>query len=401
MLFGLPWPVFALSLATGLGMTLAVMSVTVTPSAGLQTAPEPWLASVPYGLQFCATMLAAYPLTALFATFGRKPVVLASVVLGVLAGGFSYFGVRSDSFLLLCLGTCSLGVFMAALASLRFAASELVTNDNRARALALTNFGGTFAAILGPSLAILAPSLLQMDFRQAVYLMMIVVVLVMSLLVLATPFGAKPGLTPVQAQSNAGDPQAISSALFVGTIFLFITFCGATSYGIMSGMMTATGLEMEQVGIADAPRTQLIQFHVLAMFGPSLVTGSILQRLGQRRFLTLGIVLLAAAPLTGLLAPAYWAFAASLIFLGFGWNFLYVGGSAIIAARFQGNDKFRSQGLYDTAASLFSAVATLSAAMILAQLSWNGLMVAAVVMIAIMILFAIVSGFGERGSPTA
>ena len=62
MLFGLPWPVFALSLATGLGMTLAVMSVTVTPSAGLQTAPEPWLASVPYGLQFCATMLAAYPI---------------------------------------------------------------------------------------------------------------------------------------------------------------------------------------------------------------------------------------------------------------------------------------------------------------------------------------------------
>ena len=99
MLFGLPWPVFALSLATGLGMTLAVMSVTVTPSAGLQTAPEPWLASVPYGLQFCATMLAAYPLTALFATFGRKPVVLASVVLGVLAGIFSYLGVRSDSFL--------------------------------------------------------------------------------------------------------------------------------------------------------------------------------------------------------------------------------------------------------------------------------------------------------------
>ena len=192
MLFGLPWPVFALSLATGLGMTLAVMSVTVTPSAGLQTAPEPWLASVPYGLQFCATMLAAYPLTALFATFGRKPVVLASIVLGVLAGIFSYLGVRSDSFLLLCLGTCSLGVFMAALASLRFAASELVTEDNRARALALTNFGGTFAAILGPSLAILAPSLLQMDFRQAVYLMMIVVVLVMSLLVLVTPFGTKP-----------------------------------------------------------------------------------------------------------------------------------------------------------------------------------------------------------------
>ena len=213
MLFGLPWPVFALSLATGLGMTLAVMSVTVTPSAGLQTAPEPWLASVPYGLQFCATMLAAYPLTALFATFGRKPVVLASIVLGVLAGVFSYLGVRSDSFLLLCLGTCSLGVFMAALASLRFAASELVTEENRARALALTNFGGTFAAILGPSLAILAPSLLQMDFRQAVYLMMIAVVMAMCILMVITPFGAKPTSTPAHGQPTTSDTSASTSVL--------------------------------------------------------------------------------------------------------------------------------------------------------------------------------------------
>jgi len=403
MMFGLPWAVFALSLATGLGMTLAVMSVTVTPSAGLQTAPEPWLASVPYGLQFCATMLAAYPLTVLFARLGRKPVVLASIVLGVLAGIFSYLGVRGDSFLFLCLGTCSLGVFMAALASLRFAASELVTDDNRARALALTNFGGTFAAILGPSLAILAPSLLGMDFRQAVYLMMIAVVLAMGILIAVTPFGAKPlsAKSKPSVSPQSTNDTANASVLFVGSIFLFITFCGATSYGIMSGMMTATGLEMEQVGIADAPRTQLIQYHVLAMFGPSLITGSILQRLGQRRFLTLGIVLLALAPLTGLLAPAYWAFAASLIFLGFGWNFLYVGGSAIIAARFKGNDKFRSQGLYDTAASLFSAIATLGAAMILAQLSWNGLMIAALVMIVAMVLFALASRFGERGSVTA
>ena len=107
-----------------------------------------------------------------------------------------------------------------AVGQFRFAASELVTVDNRARALALTNFGGTFAAILGPSLAILAPSLLQMDFRQAVYLMMIVVVLVMSLLVLVTPFGTKPALTHVQAQSVAGDPQTVLIGIVRGNDFL-------------------------------------------------------------------------------------------------------------------------------------------------------------------------------------
>ena len=163
--------------------------------------------------------------------------------------------------------------------------------------------------------------------------------------------------------------------------------------------MIATGLEMEQVGIADVPRTQLIQYHVLAMYGPSLFTGSILQRLGQRNFLSLGIFLLAMSPITGLFAPAYWAFAISLIFLGFGWNFLYVGGSAIIAARFTGQDKLRSQGLFDTATSMFSAIASISAAMILSVLSWNGLMYAGLAMIAIMVALALLTNFGKRGSP--
>ena len=398
MFLGLPWPVFALSLATGLGMTLGVMNVTVTPSAGLQTAPTPWLASVPYGLQFFATLLAAYPLTVLFGWLGRKLIVTASLSLGILAGVTGYLSVREDSFLYLCSAMFALGIFTASIASLRFAATELVTEQLRARALALTSFGGTFAALLGPTLAMLAPLLLGLDFRQSVYLVMIAVVFVIAILIIITPFGSKRAELSL-SKNDRPQGEDGNGILFAGTLFLFVTFCGATGYGIMSGVMIATGLEMEQVGIADVPRTQLIQYHVLAMYGPSLFTGSILQRLGQRNFLSLGIFLLAMSPITGLFAPAYWAFAISLIFLGFGWNFLYVGGSAIIAARFTGQDKLRSQGLFDTATSMFSAIASISAAMILSVLSWNGLMYAGLAMIAIMVALALLTNFGKRGSP--
>lgn len=398
MFLGLPWPVFALSLATGLGMTLGVMNVTVTPSAGLQTAPMPWLASVPYGLQFFATLLAAYPLTVLFGWLGRKLIVTASLSLGILAGVTGYLSVREDSFLYLCAAMFALGIFTASIASLRFAATELVTEQLRARALALTSFGGTFAALLGPTLAMLAPLLLGLDFRQSVYLVMIAVVFVIAILIIITPFGSKRAELSL-SKNDRPQGEDGNGILFAGTLFLFVTFCGATGYGIMSGVMIATGLEMEQVGIADVPRTQLIQYHVLAMYGPSLFTGSILQRLGQRNFLSLGIFLLAMSPITGLFAPAYWAFAISLIFLGFGWNFLYVGGSAIIAARFTGQDKLRSQGLFDTATSMFSAIASISAAMILSVLSWNGLMYAGLAMIAIMVALALLTNFGKRGSP--
>ena len=398
MFLGLPWPVFALSLATGLGMTLGVMNITVTPSAGLQTAPAPWLSSVPYGLQFFATLLAAYPLTVLFGWFGRKLIVTASLSLGILAGVTGYLSVREDSFLYLCAAMFALGVFTASIASLRFAATELVSEQLRARALALTSFGGTFAALLGPTLAMLAPLVLGLDFRQSVYLVMVVVVFVMAVLIILTPFGHKSVGHKAPNPKLPHDNQS-NSVLFVGTLFFFVTFCGAVGFGIMSGVMIATGLEMEQVGIADVPRTQLIQYHVLAMYGPSLFTSSILQRLGQRNFLSLGLFLLAMSPITGLLAPEYWAFAISLIFLGFGWNFLYVGGSAIIAAQFTGQDKLRSQGLFDTATSMFSAIASISAAMILSVLSWNGLMYAGLAMIAIMVALALLTNFGKRGSP--
>ena len=398
MFLGLPWPVFALSLSTGLGMSVAVMSVAVTPSAGLQMAPTPRLASVPYGLQFFATMLAAYPLTVLFGLFGRKPVVVMSLALGILAGITGYVAVRENNFLYLCAAMCAFGIFAATLSSFRFAAAELVSGHNLARALALTNFGGTFAALLGPTLVISAPSVLGLDFRESAYLAMVFVVIAMGILIIMTPFGSKRAELSL-SKNDRPQGEDGNGILFAGTLFLFVTFCGATGYGIMSGVMIATGLEMEQVGIADVPRTQLIQYHVLAMYGPSLFTGSILQRLGQRNFLSLGIFLLAMSPITGLFAPAYWAFAISLIFLGFGWNFLYVGGSAIIAARFTGQDKLRSQGLFDTATSMFSAITSISAAMILSVLSWNGLMYAGLAMIAIMVALALLTNFGKRGSP--
>ena len=410
-----PLSVLSLSLCTGLGMSLAVLSVTVAGPAGQQVAPQPWMATLPYGLQFFAVMGAAMPLAAMYGRFGRKPVVLAMCSLGFASGILGYFALNTSSFLLLNLAHICLGAFMSALGSLRFAAADLVPAEKKAGALALTNFGGIFAALIGPTVVRLADPLFGQGNLPSSYLMMSLLLVLMAMIFVATPFRGKNSSPEATESKHQLQPQGTTPAetqapseiaLFAGWLFPFVLIGGATAYGLMSGLMISSSLEMNSVGVELAlfganfdtftVNSYLIQLHVLAMFGPSLFTANLLNALGQRRFFALGIVVLACSPIAGLFAPQVWAFAIALFALGLGWNMLYVGGSAVIAAQIQGPQRLRSQGLYDTAASFASASASLTASLLLAALTWQGLQVASIAVVALFAGVALFTGFGLR-----
>ncbi|MGH6927231.1 MAG: MFS transporter, partial [Dongiaceae bacterium] len=90
-----------------------------------------------------------------------------------------------------------------------------------------------------------------------------------------------------------------------------------------------------------------IQWHVLGMFAPSFVTGSIIKRMGVLNVLWLGTVLLILAALVDLSGLGFWNFWAGLVLLGIGWNFLFVGGSTLLTEAYDPAEGSKVQGLND------------------------------------------------------
>ena len=123
----------------------------------------------------------------------------------------------------------------------------------------------------------------------------------------------------------------------------------------MNLLMIATSLEMRNVGHSFEASTYVIQGHVLAMFGPSLISGLLIRWLRRDRFVALGMTLMALAALTALMAPALWAFIAALILVGLAWNFLFISSGSMVASLASPGEKLRAQGINDMLGSSFSA----------------------------------------------
>ena len=133
----------------------------------------------------------------------------------------------------------------------------------------------------------------------------------------------------------------------------------------MNLLMIATSLEMRNVGHSFEASTYVIQGHVLAMFGPSLISGLLIRWVRRDRFVALGMILMALAALTALMAPALWAFITALILVGLAWNFLFISSGSMVASLASPGEKLRAQGINDMLGSSFSAAGSLSAAVVL------------------------------------
>ena len=403
-LIRLPLGVLVLSLCMGLGTSAATIAVAVTSLAGEQIAPDPSLATVPYGLQFLALMGSAVPLTTLMGRIGRKPVNILASVFGVGAGIVSALAVGVESFVMLCVGHMMLGIFLAGLASLRFAAIDRSPADLRDMAISLALFGGVLAGLIGPTLARSAGVVFPFEGFIAPYLMLGATCGLVALILVFLPF---PNDAETVREAQAAKEKAREEGRRVKTEVLsnpqywFAVVCGAVGYGVMTLLMVASSLEMRASGYAFEINTYLIQAHVLAMFAPSLFSGMLIGWLRRDRFIGVGMAFMVGAALVALLAPAFWAFLVALVLLGLGWNFLYVGGGAMVAALASPAEKLRAQGVNDMIVSSFSAVAALTSGACLVLFGWVGLQVFALIVLVPLIVFGVIVRFGGLPNPIA
>ena len=272
--------------------------------------------------------------------------------------------VVQDSFSLYCLATFFAGLYGSVAQSFRFAAADTATPAFRPKAISWVMAGGVFAGVLGPQLVSHTMDLWGVHLFAASYLAQAVVAMVAFVVLMQV----RPGPGHEAAQQAPARPL---TTIVAQPRFIVAAICGVTSYALMNLVMTSAPLAMKLCGHAVADSNLAIQWHVMAMYGPSFFTGSLISRFGSPRVIFLGMVLLAAAALVDLSGIEVMTFWIGLILLGVGWNFGFVGATAMVAETHAASERNKVQAFNDFLVFTTMAVGSFSSGKILTSFGWD------------------------------
>lgn len=382
--------VFFLAMAQATAMTCNVVMIATSALTGRMLAPIEGIDTLPLALQFIATMLTTFPASFLMKKWGRRRGFMLGAWIGIIGGLVMAAATYIASFWLFAFGNAIFGVSAAFTLFYRFAAAEAADDAFRPKAISLVMAGGVIAAIFGPELAkygqdFLTPHLFAGGFLFVVLLSVLVVLLLLPL-----------RLPPIAGDTPLTMSQPARPLLEIAMQPLALSAIAAAmlGYGVMSFVMTATPLAMAFCGFdLNSGIAFVIQWHVLAMFAPSFVTGHIIKRLGEFRVMSIGVACYAVCIAIGLYGIDIQHFWAALVLLGLGWNFLYVAGTSQLTKCYRPSERAKIQAFNDCA--IFSSVALCSftAGTVEQIFGWDWVLLGATVPV---ILIALALGYGYR-----
>ena len=347
--------VFVLAMAQATAMICNTIMIVTSALTGQMLAADKGWATLPLACQCIATMLTTFPASFLMKRIGRKRGFMVGALIGIIGGLIMAAATYVASFWLFALGNTIFGVSAAFTLFYRFAAAEAADDAFRPKAISLVMAGGVIAALVGPELSklgqdFLMPHLFAGDFVFIVGLSVLVVLLLVPLR-LPPVAGIGPNITLEPARPLLEivlQPRALSAIL-----------AAMLGYGVMSFVMTATPLAMTFCGFnLKTGIAFVIQWHVLAMFAPSFVTGHIIKRFGEFRVMSAGVlcyVVSIAMGMSGIDIHHFWI---ALVLLGLGWNFLYVAGTSQLTKCYRPSERAKIQAFNDC--MIFSSVAVCS-----------------------------------------
>ena len=336
---GLNINVWRMVFAQLISMTALNVNIIATGLVGAVLAPAAWLATLPLSVQFIATMFASLPASLLMSYFGRRRIFICGLLLASVALSLQGVAIIYKQYGLFLFASGLFGVSAGVAVFYRYAAADAVAPALKPKALSLVMAGGLFSALIGPEIAYRTPELIEDALFAGCYFTAVIVVL------LAIP--ALVGLDLPRPDLTKGSGRAISEFLKQRD-FLLALIAASLGYAFMTFVMTATPLQVVNVSqFSMEANARIIQWHVLGMFDPSFFTGSLITRFGVRPILWSGITLYALCLLVALHGSGFWHYFLALLLLGIGWNFLFIGGSSVIASHARPEERGRVQGVAD------------------------------------------------------
>jgi MFS family permease len=358
--------VWRLTLAQALAGANAVVVYATGAIIGNQLAPAPVLATLPVSIFVVGMAACILPAGAVARRHGRRTAFLAGTSAGVLTGLLAALAVVVGSFWLFCLATFFGGSYAAVVLSFRFAAADGVAPARRARALSLVMGGGVAAGVIGPQLVTWTMHLWPPHTFAATFVVQALVAVVAALVLLGVRLPR-----PTAAELAGGRPLAL---ILRQPRFIAAATCGAVTYMLMNFVMTAAPLAMHLHGHSQASSNLGLQWHVIAMYGPSFFTGALIGRFGAARVAIAGLLLTGLSAIVGLGGVDLGHFWLALILLGLGWNFGFLGASALVLECHRPEEKTRVQSLNDFIVFGMMAVGSFSSGGLLSAYGWNAVL---------------------------
>ncbi|WP_207477077.1 MFS transporter [Arenibaculum pallidiluteum] len=378
--------VIRLAVAQALGGANATVLFATGAIVGSTLAPDPAYATVPLSVFVVGMALGTLPAGWIARQHGRRAAFLTGAGCGVAAGLVGALAILWGAFALFCVATLLGGLYAAVVQSFRFAAADGAGPAFRPKALSWVMAGGIFAGVLGPQLVNLTMNLWAPHLFAASYLGQAAAAL-LSMAVLSGVDLPKP----VTAARSAGRPLA---EIARQPAFVAAVLCGAITYALMNLVMTSAPLAMRMCGLPITDSNLAIQWHVIAMYGPSFFTGSLIARFGARPVVATGLAITAAAAATGLAGISVWHFWTALILLGIGWNLGFVGASALVLETHRPEERHKVQSFNDFLVFGTMAVGSFSSGQLLAGYGWDA--VNWVTLPPILLAFAALAAIGRR-----
>jgi MFS family permease len=330
---------------------------------GATLAPDISLATVPLSMYVVGLATGTLPSGAISRAYGRRVAFIIGTGCGVMTGLLASYAILRGSFVLFCGATFLGGLYGAVSQTYRFAAADGASAAFRPKAVSWVMAGGVFAGVLGPQLVqwtmdIWPPYLFAFSFAvQAV-------VALAAMAILSGVDAPKPAPSDI----HGGRPLL---AIVRQPRFIAAAVCGIVSYPMMNLVMTSAPLAMKICGLSVSDSNFGIQWHIVAMYGPSFFTGSLIARFGAPKIVAIGLLLEAAAATIGLTGITVLHFWATLIVLGVGWNFGFVGASALVLETRRPQERNKVQAFNDFLVFGMMAIGSFSSGQLLANYGWS------------------------------
>ncbi len=358
-----------LSAAAAFSGAIPVISISLGGLAGSYLLDaDKSLATLPVSGFNIGVAVGTIPAALLMRRVGRRAGFLSGASVAIFGGLIAGFAVLAGSFALFAFGLLIAGFSAAFAQQYRFAAADTGSPAFRARAISWVLTGGIAAAVIGPQMVILTRNLLDpIPFAGSFFAIGGLALVAIAILSLLTGEAREP---PPETERTGGRPLR---EITRQPRFIVAILCAMGSYGLMSLLMTAAPLAIVGCGLGPDNAALGIQWHVMAMFGPSYFTGQLIARYGKEPVIAIGMVLLAlcaGVALSGVNLANFWV---ALILLGLGWNFGFIGATAMLTETYRPEEKSTVQGLNDFLVFGSVALASLSSGRLYATVGWERL----------------------------
>ena len=370
--------------------TAAPVTVFLGGIIGSKFTPIKSLATLPMALSIVGVAIFAIFASKIMSIIGRRAGFIFSSVGSSLSALLAAYSIIIESFIIFNLACFLLGGGVAFSHQYRFAAVETVSKDMAPKAISIILLAGIGSAFIGPNAANISKNIIPDHLYAGSYVVLAALTLASSIFLLFYNDGHKKDT--INKNISRSYIQLISQPRFLQALI-----SSAFAYAVMTFLMTATPISMHIMEKISLSKTGLvIQLHIAAMFLPSLITGDLVKKFGHSKIMYAGVFLFSATILTSLFEQNFINYLIALVFLGFGWNFLFISGTSLLVLSYRENEKFKAQGFNDLIVYSIQAIASLSAGIFLSLTSWKTMNLICIIFLVLIVFSTLRADFKEQ-----